>query len=222
MTAAEAFTDGWSVDEDGGVVHVPSHGNDVSWLGHLVVHLLERSRSALLCNVGLSTDLNANFKPAGIYTALLFSALPSCRQKRLWQPWWVYSGRKNPFLSNHDSPGQMSIIWTEPELVWGSRHIYSYAVHSASPPPPSYLPQRWGHFIGQRSCDNHDIGLSGTRSEHHAETIHVVTGRCHVHHLHCAAGQAEGHGPQRALRGKRSSSASDAKRQHETTAGEGW
>lgn len=71
-----------------------------------------------------------------------------------------------------------------------------------------HLPQSRGHLIGQRSCHDHDISLSGTCSEHNTESVHVVTRCCHVHHLHGAAGQAKGHGPQRALRGWQSSDGS--------------
>lgn len=65
-----------------------------------------------------------------------------------------------------------------------------------------HLPQSWSHLIGQRSSHDHDVSLSGTCSEHHTETVHVITRCCHVHHLHCTACKAKGHGPQRALRGK--------------------
>ena len=63
-----------------------------------------------------------------------------------------------------------------------------------------HLPQSWSHLIGQRSCHDHDIRLPGTGSEHHSKSVHVVTRRRHVHHLHSATCQAEGHGPHRALR----------------------
>lgn len=66
----------------------------------------------------------------------------------------------------------------------------------------SDLAQSWRHLVGQCSSHNHDVSLSGTSSEDDAEAVHVVTGRRHVHHLHGAAGQAKGHRPQRALRGK--------------------
>lgn len=65
--------------------------------------------------------------------------------------------------------------------------------------PSSHLTQGWSHLIGQRSCHDHDISLSGTCSEHDSETVHVVTGRRHVHHLHGATRQPEGHWPQGAL-----------------------
>lgn len=73
-----------------------------------------------------------------------------------------------------------------------------------TPPSPPHLPQSWSHLIGQCSSHNHDIRLSRTCSEHHTEAVHVVTRRRHVHHLHSTTGQAEGHGPQRALKGTHS------------------
>lgn len=64
-----------------------------------------------------------------------------------------------------------------------------------------HLPQSWSHLIGQCTSHDHDISLSRTCSEDHTKAVHVVTRRRHVHHLHSTAGQAEGHRPQRALRG---------------------
>ncbi len=68
-----------------------------------------------------------------------------------------------------------------------------------------HLPQSRSHLIGQRASHDHDVGLSGTCSEHHSEAVHVVARRRHVHHLHRAARQAKGHRPQGALRGQQSS-----------------
>lgn len=63
----------------------------------------------------------------------------------------------------------------------------------------TYLPQGGGHLVGEGPGDDHDVRLAGAGSEHHAKAVHVIARSGHVHHLHRAARQPEGHGPQRAL-----------------------
>lgn len=64
-----------------------------------------------------------------------------------------------------------------------------------------HLAQGRGHLIGQRTGHDHHIRLTRTGTEHHTETLHVVSGGGRVHHLDGAAGQTEGHGPEGALAG---------------------
>lgn len=89
--------------------------------------------------------------------------------------------------------------WIKPDAAVFSLELQSFYCQCISLFPSSHLTQSWSHLIGQRSCHDHDVSLSGTRSEHDAETIHVITGSRHVHHLHGATRQPEGHWPQRAL-----------------------
>ena len=57
------------------------------------------------------------------------------------------------------------------------------------------------HFICQCACYNHNVWLPWTCSKYNAKTIHVVPGRCCVHHLHCTTGQSKRHWPQRTTTG---------------------
>ena len=60
-----------------------------------------------------------------------------------------------------------------------------------------YAAQGGGHFIGERTRHNHQVGLTGRRTENNAETVKVVTRHTRVHHFHGAAGQTESNRPQR-------------------------
>ena len=61
------------------------------------------------------------------------------------------------------------------------------------------LAQRRRHLVAQRAGHDHQVGLARTGAEHFgAEARDVVARRSSVHHLHGAAGQAEGDWPQRA------------------------
>ena len=55
------------------------------------------------------------------------------------------------------------------------------------------------HLVGECSGNDHAIGLARRGAEEDTEPVDVVAGRAGVHHLHGAAGEAEGHGPDRAL-----------------------
>src|SRR3569832_1399406 len=57
--------------------------------------------------------------------------------------------------------------------------------------------QRRRHLVHQRAGDDHHVGLTRTRTEHHAEAVEVVTRGAGMHHFNGTAGEAEGHGPQR-------------------------
>ena len=59
------------------------------------------------------------------------------------------------------------------------------------------LPQSRGHLVAERTGDDHDVGLARTRPEDDAEAIEIVAGGPGLHHLDGAAGQTEGHGPER-------------------------
>ncbi len=61
------------------------------------------------------------------------------------------------------------------------------------------LSQGWSHLVCQRARHNDAVGLARRGSEDDAVAIHVVAGRCDVHHFDGAAGQAECEGPQGAL-----------------------
>jgi len=62
-----------------------------------------------------------------------------------------------------------------------------------------HLPKGWSHLVGDGSSYDDAVGLTRAGSEHHTETIHVVAGRCKVHHLHRTASKAESQRPDRAL-----------------------
>ena len=53
------------------------------------------------------------------------------------------------------------------------------------------------HLAAQRAGDDHDVGLARAGAEDDAEAVEVVARRARVHHLHRAAGEAEGHRPHR-------------------------
>jgi hypothetical protein len=54
-----------------------------------------------------------------------------------------------------------------------------------------HLSQRRCHLVRQGAGDNHDIRLTGRRSENDTETILVVSGGGHVHHFDGAASQTD-------------------------------
>lgn len=55
--------------------------------------------------------------------------------------------------------------------------------------------QGGSHFVGEGSGNDHDVTLTGTSTEDDTETILVVSGCSHVHHLDGAASETESHGP---------------------------
>jgi hypothetical protein len=61
------------------------------------------------------------------------------------------------------------------------------------------LAQSGCHLVGEGAGDNHDVGLTGRGTENNSHAILIVTGSGKVHHLNSAAGETEGHGPERAL-----------------------
>ena len=63
------------------------------------------------------------------------------------------------------------------------------------------LSQRRRHFVGQGAGDYHDVRLARGGAEDYTQAILVVARGGEVHHFYGAAGEAEGHGPQRALTG---------------------
>lgn len=63
------------------------------------------------------------------------------------------------------------------------------------------LAEGGSHLVGQCTGHNHHIRLSGGSTEDNSQAVLVVSGRGEVHHLHGAACQTEGHGPQRTLAG---------------------
>lgn len=63
------------------------------------------------------------------------------------------------------------------------------------------LAKRRSHFIGEGTSHNHDIRLTRRRTEHHTETLHIVSRRSSVHHFDGTASQTKRHGPQRAFSG---------------------
>lgn len=138
--------------------------------------------------------------------AILFSVFPSCRHRSLTERQWQLKSMSCASFSLHVTN------FTPRFGVLPKASSVGLQVTPLLPSPLSFssphLPQGRSHLIGQRSCHDHDISLTGTCSEHHTEAVHVVTRCGHVHHLHSAAGQAKGHGPQRALRGQQSSDGS--------------
>ena len=52
------------------------------------------------------------------------------------------------------------------------------------------------HLVGEGAGHDHDVRLPRGRAEDDAHAVLVVPRGREVHHLHGAAGQAEGHGPQ--------------------------
>jgi len=77
------------------------------------------------------------------------------------------------------------------------------AAHADDPPGLRHLvvdlPQRGGHFVGERAGDDHDVGLARGGAEDDAQAVLVVARGGEVHHFDGAAGEAEGHGPEGAL-----------------------
>lgn len=63
------------------------------------------------------------------------------------------------------------------------------------------LAEGGSHLVGQGTSDDHYIGLTGRGTENNTHTILIVTRSRQVHHLDGAAGETEGHGPQRTLTG---------------------
>src|SRR5690606_13545173 len=63
------------------------------------------------------------------------------------------------------------------------------------------LAERRSHLVHERSSHDHDVRLSGTRAEDDAETVKVVTRSTCMHHLDCAAGEAECQRPKGARSG---------------------
>lgn len=61
------------------------------------------------------------------------------------------------------------------------------------------LAKSGGHLVGESAGDNHDVGLARRSTENDSHAILIVTGCGKVHHLNSAAGETEGHGPERAL-----------------------
>jgi hypothetical protein len=51
------------------------------------------------------------------------------------------------------------------------------------------------HLVRQCASDDHDVALPRAGPEDDAEPVQVVPCSARVHHLHCTARQAEGHGP---------------------------
>ena len=60
------------------------------------------------------------------------------------------------------------------------------------------LAQGRAHLVAQRTGDDHQIGLARTGPKQHAKAVNVVTRCAGMHHFNRAAGQTEGHGPERA------------------------
>lgn len=81
----------------------------------------------------------------------------------------------------------LTIYWNTPPETLRTHSVWPLDFYLQLIIPP-HLSQRWSHFVCQCPGHNHDISLSGTGSEHYAEAVHVVAGRCHVHHLHRTAG----------------------------------
>lgn len=55
------------------------------------------------------------------------------------------------------------------------------------------------HLVGEGAGDNHDVGLARRGTENNSHAILIVTRSGKMHHLDGAAGETEGHGPERAL-----------------------
>ena len=64
-----------------------------------------------------------------------------------------------------------------------------------------HLPKRRRHLVRERAGDNHDVRLARRGAEDDAHAVLIVAGGGQVHHLDGTAGEAEGHGPERALTG---------------------
>ena len=61
-----------------------------------------------------------------------------------------------------------------------------------------HLAQRRRHLVDQRAGDDHDVGLPGARTKHHAEAVEIVARGTRMHHLDRAARESERHRPERA------------------------
>jgi hypothetical protein len=60
------------------------------------------------------------------------------------------------------------------------------------------LAQRRGHLVAERARHDHQVRLARARAKDDAEAVEVVARGAGVHHLDGAAGEAEGHRPERA------------------------
>ena len=63
------------------------------------------------------------------------------------------------------------------------------------------LAKSGSHLVSKRPGDNHTIRLARTRPEYDSEPVQIVASRTGMHHLHGAAGEPEGHGPDRSPTG---------------------
>ena len=61
------------------------------------------------------------------------------------------------------------------------------------------LSKRRSHLIRKCASNDHDIRLTRRGTEDYTKTILVVAGGGKVHHFDSAAGESEGHGPERTL-----------------------
>lgn len=61
------------------------------------------------------------------------------------------------------------------------------------------LSQGGGHFVGKCAGHNHAIRLSRGGTEEKSKAIEIVARSTGVHHLHGAAGETEGHWPERVI-----------------------
>lgn len=57
------------------------------------------------------------------------------------------------------------------------------------------LAKRRGHLVGESTGHDHTIGLPRTGPENDTESVKIVASSASMHHLHRAAGETKGHGP---------------------------
>jgi len=119
---------------------------------------------------------------------------------------------KHQRLSRRRATGHIDIHWHNP--ITTPRHTVAVMVVTttirarAHRDDPSrlrhlvvHLTQRGRHLVRKRAGHDHNVGLARRGAENDAHAILVVAGRREVHHFDGAAGEAEGHGPERALAG---------------------
>ena len=61
------------------------------------------------------------------------------------------------------------------------------------------LSQSRSHLVGERTGDDHDIGLTGRGTENDSHAILIIARRRQVHHLDGTAGESKGHRPEGSL-----------------------
>ena len=107
-----------------------------------------------------------------------------------WASWNIDIDRNNTIASAHDGIGIVIVpaaigTGTHRDHPTGLRHLIVN------------LAQRRSHLVGQRTGDDHHVGLARRWARDHTKTVEVVARHVRMDHFHSTAGQTKRHGPQR-------------------------